>query len=80
MLELVMHNAFMSNVDVRQQKAVEIADKFRIVESSGKWIENNSGPAMRTRDTYTCSVKDPRSHRERYIRAPQIDLCSESQN
>jgi len=29
---------FMSNVDIRQQKAIEIADRFRIVESSGKWF------------------------------------------
>jgi len=33
-------------------------------------------------DTYTASVKDPlaRSHRERYMRAAPMDLCSQSQN
>jgi hypothetical protein len=28
----------MMTVDVRQRKAIEIADRFRIVESGGKWI------------------------------------------
>jgi len=31
-------------------------------------------------DTYTYSVKDPRSHKERYMRAAPMDLCSSSQN
>jgi hypothetical protein len=35
---------------------------------------------MGTSDTYTYSMKGPRSVRERYMRAAPTDLCSQSQN
>ena len=38
------------------------------------------GSVVGTGNTYTYSVKDPRSDRERYIRAAPIDLHSPSQN
>jgi hypothetical protein len=43
----------------------------------GGWAENNS--QVGTGNTYTYSVKDPRSDRERYMRVALTDLFTKSE-
>ena len=74
----------MSNTDLRQQKAIEIADKFRIVESSGKWlVPSQSGAkkyavsvAGKTADC-TCPDFETRRMECKHVLAVRITLQRE---
>src|SRR4051812_10233129 len=74
----------MNTVDVRQQKAIEIADKFRIVESSGKWIVPSQSSQKKyavhvVGDSGDCTCPDFELRREacKHLMAVRITLQRE---